>query len=110
MVELIRTAQWIGLPATVVGELWAGFLRGSRAAENERQLHDFVNSSIVEVISIDEAIARAYGEIVLELRRVGRPLPTNDIWIAATAADVGATVLTYDDHFRHISRVGTIVL
>ena len=85
-------------------------MRGSQVVENERQLRDFVNSSIVEVMPIDEAVARTYGEIVLELRRTGRPLPTNDIWIAATAADAGATVLTYDDHFRHISRVGTIVL
>ena len=64
----------------------------------------------MDVLSITEDVARIYGEIFVDLRRRGRPLPTNDIWIAATAARMGATVLTFDDHFREIVRVGSLVL
>jgi predicted nucleic acid-binding protein len=38
------------------------------------------------------------------------PLPTNDVWVASVAARDGATVVTFDDHFRLIHRVGSNVL
>jgi tRNA(fMet)-specific endonuclease VapC len=47
---------------------------------------------------------------VTDLRRSGTPIPTNDVWIAATAARSGAIVLSYDDHFDCIARVGSLVL
>jgi len=53
--------------------------------------------------------SRHYAEIVAELRRAGTPLPTNDIWVAAVASRNGTTVLTCDDHFERITRVGSIV-
>ena len=58
----------------------------------------------------DEETARIYGEIVVALRRKGTPLPTNDVRIAAAAARAGATVPTFDAHFREIVRVGVPVL
>ena len=51
-----------------------------------------------------------YADIVADLRQRGTPLPTDDIWIAATAACAGAIVVTYDEHFEAISRVGSVVL
>ena len=45
-------------------------------------------------------------EIVLSLRRAGTPLPTNDIWIAAVAGREGVPVLTFDEHFSEIARIG----
>lgn len=47
---------------------------------------------------------------VVDLRRAGSPLPTHDLWIAATVARHGALVLTYDRHFERISRVGSVLL
>jgi len=47
---------------------------------------------------------------VVALRRAGTPIPTNDVWIAASAFKAGATVLTYDHHFDTIQRVGSIIL
>ena len=98
------------MPSVVVGELWAGFLLGTGADENIRRLEDFLNHAVVEVLFADEDVAHIYGEIFVDLRGKGRPLPTNDIWIAATAARAGATVLTFDEHFREIARVGTLIL
>ena len=98
------------MPSIVIGELWTGFLLGSRRAENIRELDEFLNHAVVEVVSIDEEVAHIYGEMVVELRRRGRPIPANDIWIAATTARSGGTLLTFDEHFQEISRVGTLVL
>jgi tRNA(fMet)-specific endonuclease VapC len=110
IVDLIDQAEWIGVPSVVLGELWAGFLSGRRARENERELREFLANPAVDEVTIDARVARAYAEIIVSLRESGTPLPVNDIWIAACAATVGTSVLTYDDHFRRIRRIGSIVL
>lgn len=110
VVEMVDRAEWIGVPSVVVGELWAGFLRGARMEENIAELDDFLDHAVVETLCVDDGVARVYAEIVVDLRRRGQPLPTNDIWIAATAAHAGAVVLTFDEHFRQIDRVGARVL
>ena len=63
----------------------------------------------VESLDLDAKVAH-YGELVVDLRRAGTLLPTNDIWIAATAIHAGASVLTFDVHFRAIARVGVLLL
>ena len=110
VVELIDAADWIGMPAVVLGELWIGFRGGRRGTENEEKLRRFLASSVVEEVIVDWHVARAYAEITVSLRQAGTPLPVNDVWIAACAATAGASVLTYDEHFRHIHRIGSIVL
>ena len=109
-VDIIDTADWIGMPSVTLGELWAGFLLGGRAESNAAQLREFLAHTVVEIVNADGNVARIYGEIVQNLRAQGTPLPSNDIWIAATAAHCGATVLTFDAHFRAITRVATVVL
>ena len=110
VVEYVDRAEWVGVPSIVIGELRAGFLIGRRTDENIEELEEFLSHSAVEVVPVDENVAQVYGEIFADLRASGRPLPTNDIWIAASAARAGATVLTFDAHFREVARVGTLVL
>jgi tRNA(fMet)-specific endonuclease VapC len=110
VVQLLDRADWVGVPVVVLGELWLGFLLGSRAARNQAELAAFIDHAAVEPLPVDEEVARIYAEIVVDLRKAGTPLPTNDIWVAATAARAGATVLTYDAHFTAIKRVGSLVL
>ena len=86
------------------------FRLGRRYESNRELLETFLRNSVVELIAVDEQVAQIYAEIVVALRKAGRPLPTNDIWIAACAARTGATVLTFDAHFAEIDRVGVLVL
>jgi predicted nucleic acid-binding protein len=106
----LDSAEWLGISSIVLGELWIGFLLGSRLEENEAELREFLENPVVERLTIDHEVARIYSEIVVDLRKAATPIPTNDIWIAAAAARAGATVLTYDPHFNNISRVGALVL
>ena len=106
----LDVADWIGVPSVVVGELRAGFLQGSQYDRNVAELDEFLDHPVVEILPVDAEAAQIYGEIIVDLRRAGRPLPTNDVWIAATAARAGGTVLTFDDHFSEIGRVGAIIL
>ena len=110
VVELLDSAEWIGVPAIVIGELCAGFAGGSRARQNQSDLDEFLAAGVAEVLPVDKRIGEIFGELVADLRRQGRPIPVNDIWIAATCANAGATLLTFDGHFRSIHRVATMIL
>jgi tRNA(fMet)-specific endonuclease VapC len=107
---LIDSAEWIGVPSVMLGELQTGFLQGEQLERNEAELAGFLANPTVNEIRIDHSVARIYAEIWVTLRGRGTPLPTNDIWVAACAARSGSTVLTFDEHFRSIERVGALVL
>jgi tRNA(fMet)-specific endonuclease VapC len=94
----------------VIGELCAGFAKGSRRQKNLDELNEFLALPVVETLPVDRQIAELFGELIDGLRRSGHPMPVNDVWIAATSARAGATLLTWDAHFRFIPRVGTVVL
>jgi predicted nucleic acid-binding protein len=113
VVRLIDSADWLGVPAVVIGELMSGFLKGARGEvrdRNEAELAAFLSHPVVEELYVDRSVARAYAEIWVALYARGTPLPTNDIWVAACAVRTGSTVLTFDEHFRAIDRVGALVL
>lgn len=107
---LLDQAELVGVSTIALGELRTGFLLGGKRQRNEAELAAFLDSPVVEVLPVDAETSRHYAEIVAELRKAGTPVPTNDIWIAATAARNGTTVLTCDDHFERIGRVGSIVI
>lgn len=110
VVSLLDSAEWIGVPAVVIGELWLGSLLGTQRERNQRELREFMLHPVVQEVPIDGEVAHIWGEIIAHLRRSGSPLPTNDVWVAATAIHVGATVLTYDRHFESIPRARVLRL
>lgn len=107
---LLDRAELVGVSTIVLGELRTGFLLGGKQRRNEIELDAFLDNPVVEVLPVDSETSRHYAEIVVELRRGGTPIPTNDIWIAATAARNGTAVLTCDDHFERIGRIGSVVI
>lgn len=109
-VSWIDGAEWIGVPVVTLGELRTGFALGTRRRDNEERLSSFLANPVVTVLAIDDTTSRIYADIVAGLRRVGRPLPTNDLWIAAAALREGATLLTFDQHFSSIPQIGSLVL
>lgn len=110
VVEILDGAEWIGVPAITLGELRTGFLLGTHRDRNETGLREFLANPAVETLVVDGEVSVHYAGIVADLRRAGTPIPTNDIWIAATAARFGALVLTFDGHFAKVTRAGSLVL
>lgn len=108
--RLLDRCPEVGVPAIVIGELRAGFRQGSREQKNEEELRRFFANPCVRVLDVDEEAATQYAQIVFDLSRAGTPVPTNDIWIAAVALREGMTLLTFDDHFSRIRRVGVHLL
>lgn len=103
LVERLASATEISLPVVALGELIAGFHGGPRPRENEAVLERFLRDFEVDIVEVSRAIAVRYGELQAELRRRGRPLPTNDLWIAASAMVRSDELLTFDRDFRQIS-------
>ena len=109
-VNVIPRARWIGMPAVVLGELRSGFRLGNHFDRNEAELQEFLDNPVVHILEVDNMASYHYAETVAELYRAGTPVPTNDIWIAAIAIREGATIITYDGHFKRIHTVATHVL
>lgn len=102
VVELIRLADEIVLSSVVLGELLAGFAAGEREAACREELARFLASRRVTVVSVDEGTADAYARVFALLRRKGRPIPVNDLWIAASALQHGLHLVTFDQRFAAI--------
>ncbi len=98
----LEEAESLIVPAIVLGELYAGFSAGTRTTDNESRLATFLELPGVRIQDVTQDVARRYAILVNDLRRKGTPIPTNDIWIAATALELGARLVTYDDHFKTI--------
>ena len=101
----IQTHAEILIPTIVLGELLGGFAVGSREDANRRDLDQFLDSPRVAVVPIGPDTAERYASIYARLRAAGRPIPTNDLWIAASAMEHGARLLTLDEHFQHVTEI-----
>lgn len=101
----IQIAAEILIPLPVLGELWAGFAVGSRHQENKDELGIFLQSRRVKIVPIIPETAERYAFIYAYLRKEGRPIPTNDLWIAASAMEHSAMLLTADQHFQFVPQI-----
>ena len=99
---MVRAAAHIYLPAPVLGELMFGFQGGNRFQENKQQLMDFLAAPSVEFVATDQTVCDRYSMVLQQLKSKGRPIPTNDVWIAAHALALGADLLSADEHFGAI--------
>lgn len=101
----LQTAEEIYFSPIVVGELLAGFMRGKNEGKNRRELGQFFLSPRVDLLPIDEETSERYALILNSLREKGTPVPTNDLWIAASAMQYGLRVLTTDRHYQRIPQI-----
>ncbi len=92
--------MWKCLSSIVLGELYYGALKSTRVEVNLARLDEFARSSTVLVC--DTETARHYGQIKSKLRERGRPIPENDIWIAAVAIQHRFVLATRDEHFDEV--------
>jgi len=90
----------IYLPSVALGELHYGAACSGRPESNARRVDDFATTCTV--IGVDAGTARQYGRVKGELRRKGRPIPENDLWIAAMALQHGLQLASRDGHFDYV--------
>ena len=91
-----------------LGELYYGAENSQRKEKHLKELIKF--NKICKVIEIDNQIAKRYGMIKKELKKIGKPIPENDIWIAATTIEHKLTIITKDRHFSLIDGIKLMLL
>ena len=101
-VEAFQRSRMLAINAVVLGELLGGFVLGTRSGANRRLLSRFLSSPRVKVLPLAAATAEHYADVYAQLRRKGKPIPSNDMWIAASAREHGLVLFTRDIHFREI--------
>jgi tRNA(fMet)-specific endonuclease VapC len=99
--EVLAADQRHHLPVIVIGEYRYGLLGSNRRDPLQKLLEILIRESFVLVV--DETTAETYSHVRDELRRKGRPIPENDIWIAALARQHRQPVVSRDDHFDYVS-------
>ena len=102
VIKILQKAEVIGLSSISVGELISGFKAGNQEEKNREELDIFLDSPRVQLVYIDEVTADYYAEILNNLREIGKPIPTNDIWIAACAFQHGLKLYSRDVHFKSV--------
>jgi tRNA(fMet)-specific endonuclease VapC len=102
-----QRADEISLSPVVLGELLSGFMMGKNERRNRSILRDFLSSARVNLLEIDEETSERYAVILYHLRTKGAPIPTNDVWIAASAMQYGLKVLTTDKHYIEVPQIIT---
>ena len=110
-VDAIATyGQSIFIPSVVLGELFFGFMKGSRQQFNEKKWRQVVSRLKIEIIDVNTDVARKYATIYLSFQKKGIKIPINDVWIAACCMEMGGTLLTRDKHFELVGQIETMVL
>ena len=104
-IEIIRNTRFIYINTIIIGEIKGGLRFGSKVDFNQIILQNFLESPRIKCLPIDEETAEYYSQIYAELRRKGKPIPTNDMWIAATALQHRLPLFTYDRDFIHIENL-----
>lgn len=105
VMQALREADEIYLNPVVLGELYAGFAQGSREKKNREIVKEFLASPRVQVADIDEETAQRYAAIITYLWSRGTPIPTSDLWIAASAMQYGLKLVTTDSRFRNVPQI-----
>jgi tRNA(fMet)-specific endonuclease VapC len=110
VVEIIETADEIYVPVIVLAEQRAGFAHGSARQKNERVLTRFMNTAGVFVLLPDEQTTFFYADLYAYLRKKGRPIPTNDLWIAALTIQHNLVLFDRDSDFDAIPQLARLAL
>ena len=100
VLEKLQLAKEIFISNVTIGELYYGAKKSQRVRENKNRIDELVKNSVILGTNVETAII--YGEIKYSLKLKGRPLPENDIWIAAIALQYDLTLVTRDAHFQEI--------
>lgn len=93
----------VALPVIVIGEYRYGIAQSRHASRYRRWLEDLITDC--DVLDITEQTTHHYAAISAELRSVGKPIPSNDVWIAALCRQHSLGVLSQDRHFDAISGI-----
>ncbi len=102
-ISRINQIREINIPVIVIGELYFGANKSGQATKRLQEIAQL--EELVNILNVSKSTAKIYGEIKGQLQIKGKPIPENDIWIAALAKEYKLTLLTNDKHFQNIDGI-----
>jgi tRNA(fMet)-specific endonuclease VapC len=108
-VRLFSQAASIELPAIVVGEYRFGISQSRRRKEYEKWLEELIAAT--RVLPVDQETTSHYAQVRSELKKAGKPIPSNDLWIAAICRQHRLPLMSRDEHFdavQGLKRIGWV--
>ena len=103
VIGILAGVQQLALPVVVIGEYRYGIAQSRHGARYRRWLNSLITDCTV--LDVTEQTAHHYAAINVELRQAGKPIPTNDLWIAALCRQHGLQLLSQDRHFDVVSGI-----
>ncbi|MBD2435428.1 type II toxin-antitoxin system VapC family toxin [Nostoc sp. FACHB-110] len=100
VVSRVLALPEIVLPTVVVGELLFGAENSTRPLQNLPRYLEFIEACVV--VPLSRETATVYAQTRLILKRKGRPIPMNDVWIAAQCLEQGWVLVTDDTDFDYV--------
>jgi tRNA(fMet)-specific endonuclease VapC len=101
--EKLKAADFLYLPIIALGELFHGACVLPFPERQREKINRFLGA--VTILGLTHTTAENFGQISAELRAVGKPIPTNDIWIAALAREHRLPLAAHDEHFDRVSNI-----
>lgn len=96
----------IYVPVAVVGELYYGAYKSTNPEKHIKQIQSFLMNC--KILSPDAITGDTYGNMKAALIKKGKPIPENDIWIAAMARQHNLPLFTTDNHFTEIDNLALL--
>ena len=90
----------VAVPVIVIGEFRYGISASRYRRRYEKWLEDHLQE--FEILTVTESTALMYARVRVSLKKLGRPIPANDAWIAALALQHRLPVLSRDEHFDSV--------
>ena len=103
VLDTLYSANSLYVPVIAYGELYTGALKSQNSEKKLRQLAEFMDATAI--LDVDWRTAQHYGQIRKELEQKGRPVPENDIWIAALSFQYSLKLYARDQHFEEIEAI-----
>ncbi|WP_207641568.1 type II toxin-antitoxin system VapC family toxin [Syntrophomonas palmitatica] len=105
IIEKISSASEVFISSIVVGELYYGAYKSRKQKQNIERLNELVKA--LPVLPCDTDVALEYGVIKAQLLGKGKPIPENDIWIAAIAKKHNLILVSRDEHMGYLDEIIT---
>ena len=106
IVNNIKEEEIINVSVITVGEMFFGANNSERSDRNTTVYKEFFE--YCEIFKVTEKTAEYYAKLRYKLKKIGKPIPENDIWIAAIAKENDMTIVTRDKHLLGINFIKTV--
>ena len=102
LLKIFEKSDLVCISVISLGELIYGFKSGSKELLNKKTLNEKLTDPKIKIVKVTKTSAEIYSELKFKLRKLGTPIPDNDIWIAAQAIETDSILITYDEHFLKV--------